>query len=136
MNFLYKTFVNITVFYFLVILFNGVLGILMPGANTFIVIAIPAIIYGLLMAALPSIVTFFKIKVNTGVLLLGGIVVNFLFYFLGHYVFRIFLINMGTIILGIPALSIRIDDQTIGFLIISLLSSVVSVGIEAASKRK
>lgn len=136
MNMLYKTFVNIAIFYFLIILFNGVLSILMPGANTFIVVAIPAIIYGLLMAGLPSIVSFFKIKVNTGILLIGGIVVNFLFYFVGHYVFKIFAINMGTIILGIPALSIKIDDQTIGFLIISLLSSLVSVGVEATSKRR
>lgn len=132
----YKAFVNIFIFYFLVSLFNGVLGILMPGANTFVVILIPAIIYGILVAALPTILGFFKIKENTGALLLGGVVVNFLFYFLGHYVFRIFAINGGNIVLGIPALAIRVDDQTLGLLIISLLSSLVSVGIEAMSKKK
>jgi hypothetical protein len=130
----YKTLVNLLAFFFIVSLFINVL--IIKGGNDFSNVILPALIFGVLVAALPSILNFFKIKESTGALLLGGLVVNFIYYFVGYYALDFFTIATGRVKFGFEALTLNIDDTTLGLIVVSLVSAALSVILEALSKRK
>lgn len=134
MKFAYDTFKGILTFFFIVALFEDIL--VFSGSNLFADKFIPAMLFGLLVAALPALLGFVKIKDNFGALLIGGIVVNFLFYFIGYYALSFFNIVNGTVIFGFDTLSVVVNDKTLGLLLISIISSSLVVALEALSRNK
>lgn len=130
----YRVVRSIMLFYFLASLFAQIL--VFPNGNTLQGIFLPALIFGVLVAALPTILGFFKINDNNGALLLGGLVVNFIFYFLGYYVANMFDIVAGKIVFFVDPLTMTIDDKTLGLIMISLVSSALSVFLEALSNKR
>lgn len=134
MSFVYDTVKGILSFFFIAALFEGIL--IFSGSNGFSDKFIPALIFGILVAGLPALLGFIKIKDNFGALLLGGIVVNFLFYFIGYYLVGFFDIINGTVIFGFDSLSVVVNDKTLGLLLISIISSSLVVALEALSRNK
>lgn len=130
----YRVVRSIALFYFIASLFAQVLRF--TEGNNFQGIFVSALIFGLLVAALPSILNFFKIKENNGALLLVGLVVNFLFYFVGSYLLDLFNVVSGKVVFGVDALTMEVDDKTLGLIVVSLVSSALSVFLEALSQKK
>ncbi len=132
----YEWFIGFIVFYFIAYIFGGVLQFTAP-MNNFDGVFVAAFIFGLVVAFLPSILGFFKIKENNGALLLGGLVVNFIYYFLGYYVLNLFsLADSGKVGFFHSALTITIGDKVLGLILISLVSSAIIVALQALSKKK
>lgn len=123
---------NFLVFFFLVSIFNGV-SIIQGLIGTILV----GIIFGILMMLVPAILAFFKIKPNFWSTLLLGIIVAFIFFFL----MRMGFLGIGTIgsteiNWGAPGLGVlRMDDLTT-LVVISLVSALATVGMEALSGDK
>ncbi|MCA9381035.1 hypothetical protein KC678_02120, partial [Candidatus Dojkabacteria bacterium] len=123
------------VFYCLAYIFGGLLNFTNKG--NFDGVFVSAFVFGLVVAALPAVLGFFKIKGNNGALLLGGLVVNFIFYFLGYYLFGFFtLADKGKVGFFHSSLTISVEDKVLGLILISLVSSAIIVALQSLSKRK
>lgn len=131
---IYRAARGIALFYFIASLFAGILAF--TDGNNFQGIFVSAMVFGVLVAALPSILSFFKIQENNGALLLVGLVVNFLFYFIGSYLLDLFDVISGRVVFIFDALTLVVDDKTLGLIVISLVSSALSVLLEALSQKK
>lgn len=80
MKFLYEVIINALLFYFFLNFFNG---IRIAGANNNVLINIGSgLLFGALIASIPSILKFFKIQVNNGATFLMALVVVFIFMFI------------------------------------------------------
>ncbi len=132
---LYNFFIGLISFYFIASIFDPIIGFKNSGG--FSGQFISALLFGLLVSALPAILGFFKIKENNGALLLGGLVVNFLFYFLGYYLLKLFTIsNTGRIIIFHNSIAINSNDIVLGLILISLFSSLVIILLQTLSKKR
>jgi len=132
---------SIFLFYFIAVLFGPILEFdgNRLSSESFPEIFVPGLVFAILVAALPTILGFFKINNNTGALLLGGIVINFLFYFIGYYVFDFFNIVQGTVVFGFDSFSLDVAGEgyeTFGLLVISFISSLLSVLLDVLSKKR
>jgi uncharacterized membrane protein YvlD (DUF360 family) len=133
---IYEWLIGFIVFYFIAYIFGGILRFA-PPSNNFDGVFIAAFIFGLVVAFLPAILGFFKIKESNGALLLGGLVVNFIFYFLGYYVLNLFsLADEGRVGFFHSALTVTIGDKVLGLILISLVSSAIIVALQSLSKKK
>ncbi len=80
MKFLYEVIINALLFYFFLNFFNG---INIAGSNNNILINIGSgLLFGLLIASIPSILKFFKVPVNNGATFLMALIVIFIFMFI------------------------------------------------------
>ncbi len=131
---LFNLLLGILLFYFIASLFAVILQF--DGGNSFDNIFLPSLMFGILVAALPAILSFFKIRETTGALLLGGFVVNFLFYFVGYYLIKFFDIVNGRVVFGFDFISINVNDKTLGLILISLVSAGLSVILQILADRK
>ncbi len=132
----YQWLIGFIVFYFIAYIFQNVIRFNSPS-NGFDGVFISATIFGLLVAFLPTILGFFKIKESNGALLLGGLVVNFLFYFLGYYLLNLFAIaDSGVVFFFHPATTITITDKVLGLILISLVSSAIIVALQSLNNKK
>jgi hypothetical protein len=135
MKSLYDWAIGFFVFYFLAYIFGGLL--IFARQGSFDGIFVSAFLFGAVVALLPAVLGFFKIKETKGALLMGGLVVNFIFYFVGYYVLTLFeLRDAGHIVFFHSSLDISVQDKVLGLILISLLSSAIIVGLQSLSKRK
>lgn len=127
---IYEVIINLLLFYFLTSVVNGVA---VREGNLLSTILV-GVVFGVLMAAVPNILQFFKITVNVWSSILIAVVLSFIFMFvlstLGIAVF-----SAATIDLGIPGLVITLNDPITSLLFLSVLSAVLSVGLKQLGKR-
>lgn len=123
------------VFYFIQYVFGGILNFANKGS--FDGVFISAFVFGLIVAALPAVLGFFKIKESNGALLMGGLIVNFIFYFLGYYLFKFFTLQeTGPVVFFHSSIIFNVQDKVLGLILISLVSSAIIVALQSLSKRK
>ena len=134
MKHIYNTLLGLMVFYFISKIFGGVMDF--SDWNGFDGIFLSGLLFGVVVAILPAVLGFFKIKENNGALLLGGIVVNFFYYFLGYYLFKLFTVtDSGKVRFFHDSLILTLDDKVIILILISLISSVVIVSFQSMAKK-
>lgn len=132
----YQWLIGFIVFYFIAYVFQGVL-IFGESAGGFDPVFIAAFLFGIVVAILPAVLGFFKITENNGALLLGGLVINFIFYFLGYYLFNFFeLADSGVVTFFHNSIALTIGDKVLGLILISLISSAIIVALQSLNKRK
>jgi len=125
---------NMLLFFFLVVIFGGALRI---NRGSVLDELIVALVFGIFMAVIPNILKFFKLPVNAGSLILMGIIVSFVFFFVGLYVFNFITITGQNIVLGISFLDpIVLRDKTFTLVILSLVAAALSIGLEIMSTKK
>lgn len=129
----YVTLRNMLLFFFIVAVFSGTI---IVRNNTVADKVIVGLVFGLVMAFLPMILKFFKLPVNTGSLLLVGIVFSFLFYFLGLYVIEFISITGGRVDVGISDLDFTFEDKTVALVVLSVTSAFLSIVLETLGKQK
>ena len=133
MKFLYIYLRSLFLFYFVASLFNPVLK---AGTNSFSDLIVSGLIFGLLLALLPQLLSFMKIKENNGALFLGGIVLVFAFYFVSHYAFKLFTIAASKQEVQVwKGVGFTIDDQTLALILISVVSAGLSVIMQVLQKK-
>jgi hypothetical protein len=131
----YSFLIGFLTFYFISRLFGGILST--SPWNNFDGVFIVAVLFGILMAFLPTILGFLKIKESNGALLLGGLVINFIFYFLGYYLLKLFtFVEKGKVVFFHRDLAVEVGDKVLGLILISLISSLVIVSLQALGKKK
>jgi hypothetical protein len=95
------------------------------------------LLFGLLMAFLPSILKFFKLPVNAGSLMLIGVVAAFIFYFVGFYLIDLFSVSSTAVVeTGIKDLDFKMEDRTVAFVVLSVVSATFSMILETISNNK
>ena len=123
------------VFYFIAYIFGGILRFPLLNSN-FDGVFVAAVLFGLVVAIIPMVLGFFKIKETNGALLLGGIVINFIFYFVGYYFLNLFsLADSGKVGFFHSQLIITVSDKVLGLILISLVSSAIIVALQSLSKK-
>lgn len=130
---LYVTLRNMLLFFFIVAVFSGTIVV---RDNTVVDKILVGLAFGAVMASLPMLLKFFKLPVNTGSLLLVGIVFSFLFYFLGLYVIEFITITGGTVDFGVSDLDYKFEDKTVALVVLSVTSAILSIVMESLSKQK
>ncbi|MDQ6985475.1 MAG: hypothetical protein Q9M91_04920 [Candidatus Dojkabacteria bacterium] len=133
MKYIYITLRNTFLFFFISALFARVL---LSGNNEFVDILIGGLLFGIVMALMPNILQFMKIKESAWSLILLGIVITFIFFFVGHYVFDFFTISAGDVVLSSKTKLFSVSDQTFGLILISMISSISSVILYILGKQK
>lgn len=134
MRTVYLTLVNMLLFFFIAEIFGGALLINRGEVIDKIVVGI---IFGFFMAMVPHILKFFKLPVNGGSLFLMSLIVAFLFFFLGLYIFNFITITGKSIALGISLLDpIVLPDRTFALVTLTLVTALSSVGLSVIDKRK
>lgn len=124
---------NLLLFFFLVAIFAGTINV---NDNTVLDKIIVGAVFGIVMMMLPNFLKFLKIPVNTGSLLLIGVIASFLFFFLGLYVIEFISITGGSVNFGISDLTFTLKDKTVALVVLSVTSAVLSVVLETMSKSK
>jgi hypothetical protein len=70
-------------------------------------------------------------------LILMGVIVSFFFYFVSVYFLELIVITKGTVDLGISFIDpIVLKDSTVAIVFLSLVSAIMSIGLELLSKNK
>lgn len=134
MKYLYDTLQSTFIFYFIAILFQD---IMILGNNEFSDYLVPGIIFGVIIASLPFLLTFFKLGANTGSIILGSVVIVFMYYFIGYYFLDLFAIAAsGSVDFGIDFLKITTQDQTIGLILLSIFSASLNVIMQLLNVQK
>ncbi|BCX14195.1 MAG: hypothetical protein KatS3mg085_727 [Candidatus Dojkabacteria bacterium] len=132
--FLYVTLRNTLLFFFLISLFQDTIAV---RNNTMVDKIFVGLLFGLLMASLPIILKFFKLPVNAGSLILIGVVAAFLFYFVGFYLTEFLTVaSNGVVETGIESLDFRMEDRTVAFMVLSVVSATLSMIMETLSQSK
>ncbi|MEP7104162.1 MAG: hypothetical protein ABI721_05655 [Candidatus Dojkabacteria bacterium] len=140
---MHKVFVvilNMLIFFFLVV-------ILSPNIQVGSVFGIPAnsvmnsilvgLIFGVFIMLIPNLLKFLKLPESAGSMLLMGVIVCFIFFFVGIYLFGFVGVNNQSVNLGLPFLSpIVLQDRTVALVFLSIVSALVSTGMEILSKKK
>ncbi len=126
---------NMLLFFFLVGIFGNALQV---SRGTLIDKVIVGLIFGIFMAMIPSMLKFFKLPVSGGSLLLMGIIVSFVFFFLGMYIFNFIVISpKSSITFGIPFIDpINLPDRTFTLVFLSLVAAFSSIGLQLMEKGK
>lgn len=130
----YVTLRNMMLFFFLVVVFGGALRINNGRVLDEIIVAL---VFGIFMSLIPNILKFFKLPVNPGSLILMGVIVSFVFFFVGLYLFSFINITGQSIVLGISFIDpIVLPDKTFTLVILSVVAAVFSIGLELMSQKK
>lgn len=131
---------NMLIFFFLVVVLSpniqvgSVFGI---ASNSVINSILVGLIYGTLIMLVPNFLKFLKLPDNGGAMVLMGVIVSFIFFFVGIYVFGFVGVNYQPVDLGISTVSpIFLKDRTVALVFLSIVSAVVSVGMGMLNKRK
>ena len=125
---------NMLLFFFLVVVFSGPLLI---RNGTFLDKLLVGLLFGLFMMLIPNILKFFKLPVNSGSLILMGVIVAFVFYFVALYVFNFITVVGGSVDLGLGFIEpIKLQDKTVALVFLSLVSALASIGLEILGKKK
>lgn len=125
---------NMLLFFFLVVVFSGPLLI---RNGTFLDKLLVGLLFGLFMMLIPNILKFFKLPVNSGTLILMGVITAFVFYFVALYVFNFITVVGGSVDLGLGFIDpIKLQDKTVALVFLSLVSAVFSIGLEILGKKK
>lgn len=127
---LYEVIINLLLFYFVTSVINGVT---IREGNLLSTIIV-GIVFGVLMAAVPQMLGFFKINVNTWASLLLSIMLSFIFLFILSTL-GIALFTAATIDLGLPGLIITLNDGISSLLFLSVLIALFSVGLKQLGKK-
>lgn len=124
-------------FYFISYLFQSIMTF--DGGNFFGFerVFVAAISFGILVAMMPSILNFFKIKGSNQALLFGGVVVSFVYFFLGYYALDLFNVrNSGDVVFFHKDLVLSVDDPILVVMLMSLITSGLIVGFQSISGKK
>jgi hypothetical protein len=126
---------NMLIFFFLVGIFGSAISVI--GGSSVINKVIVGLIFGIFMMLIPNVLKFFKLPVNGASLLLMGVIVSFVFYFVSIYILSIISVTGSSIDLGIAFFEpILLQDRTVALVFLSLVSAGFSVGMDILSKRK
>jgi len=129
----YVTLRNMMLFFFLVVIFGGALRINNGKVLDEIIVAL---VFGVFMSFIPNILKFLKLPVNPGSMILMGVIVSFVFFFVGLYLFNFINIIGQTIVLGISFLDpIVLPDKTFTLVVLSLVAAIFSIGLELMSQK-
>lgn len=132
---IYVILLNMLIFFFLVGVLNPAIGV--TGNNSVVSKILVGLLFGVFMMLIPNVLKFLKLPVNGGSMLLMGIIVSFLFYFLSIYLFQLIIVQAANINLGIPLVGpIVLGDRTVALVFLSLVSAVLSIGLDAIGKKK
>jgi hypothetical protein len=124
----YSIIQNALVFFLVTEIFVGVMVV---GNGSFSDKFLTAIIYGSFITIIPNLLKFMKLNVNSGSLILAGLLVALLFYILGFYLLGFLNFTGNTIDLGTSVIStIKVADKTIGMIYLSVISAIASVGMD------
>lgn len=122
---------NMLLFFFLVEVFAGALVV---NRGTVIDKILVGIVFGIFMMLIPNILKFFKMPLNSGTLMLVGVIVSFMFFFVGIYVLQIITVAPKAVDLGIAFVQpIQLTDKTVALVFLSLVSAISSIGMEIIS---
>lgn len=134
MRAVYEVVINALVFFFIVTVFNGVQ---LNGSSTLLAKIVAAIIFGLVMLAVPNILKAMKIPDTTGARLLLGLVLSFAFFFILYTgVGSVATIGGSTIDLGLgPSSIIKLAGSLETLIAVSIATAFTSAGIYALSRR-
>jgi hypothetical protein len=133
MKFVYATVRNMLLFFFLSALFAGIMFV---GDGEFLDYLWVGLLFGAVMAAAPNILVFMKVRENIGVLFLILIVLSFIYFFLGSYIFEFLEISSGRVALNSATTVLTVEDKTFGLIIISLFSALLNVILELLERQK
>lgn len=133
MKFLYATIRNMLLFFFIAVLFSGIMFV---GDAEFLDYLWIGLLFGALLAFAPNILVFMKVRENIGILFLISVVLTFIFFFLGSYVFEILELTAGRVSLSAETNLLTVEDKTFGLIIVSLFSAVLNVILELLEKEK
>ncbi len=131
----FNVLVGVLVFYFIGYTFSNVITFAAPGGFQGVFLA--GLVFGILVALIPTLLGFLKIKETTGALILGGVVLNFAFYFVGYYLLNMFTIkSSGVVAVFHNSLTIAMNDKVLVLIVMSLFSSIMVVLVQTLSKKK
>ena len=137
---IFTVILNMLIFFFLVVVLSpniqvgSVFGI---AANSVVNSVLVGLIYGLLIMLVPNFLKFLKLPDNGGAMILMGIIVSFIFFFVGIYIFGFVGVNYQPVNLGLALVSpIILQDRTVALVFLSVVSAVVSIGMGMLNKRK
>jgi hypothetical protein len=133
MKFVYVTLVNMLLFFFIVTVFSGIT----VRGGSFLEKVWVGLLFGVFMAGVPHVLKFFKLAVSSGSLLLMGVVMSFIFFFIGIYFLDLFNISRSTVDIGVSFIpEISLQDRTMAIVFLSLVSAIMSIGLEILGKQK
>ncbi|MEO6728678.1 MAG: hypothetical protein ABIM99_02025 [Candidatus Dojkabacteria bacterium] len=131
---------NMLIFFFLVVILSpnivvgSVFGI---AANSVVNSILIGLIYGVLIMLVPNFLKFLKLPDNGGAMILMGIIVSFIFFFVGLYIFGFVGVNNQPVNLGLALVSpIILQDRTVALVFLSVVSAVVSIGMGMLNRNK
>lgn len=132
---LYIVFRNVLVFCFVIVVF-GASNILKD--NSVASILGVGIVFGVSMMLVPNILKFFKLPVNNGSHFLMSIIISFLFFFIGLYIFNFLKIpSGGSIDFGISFIPpLKLQDRTVALVILSLFTTITSSLLDYLGRQK
>ena len=140
MHKVFTVILNMLIFFFLVVVLSpniqvgSVFGI---PANSVVNSVLVGLIYGILIMLVPNFLKFIKLPDNGGAMVLMAIIVSFLFFFVGIYIFGFVGVNNQPVNLGITLVGpILLQDRTVALVFLSIVSAVVSVGMGMLNKKK
>jgi hypothetical protein len=129
----YRIVLNILIFFFVWAIFEKSILI---GGGQFVDKLGAALVFGLITAFVPNILKFFKLPVNTGSTFLITLILTFLYLFIQLSVFNTMNLTGQSVNLGIDLIGqIQIQDKTNALVLLSLLLSSLSVGIDFLKKK-
>ncbi|MFS8130460.1 MAG: hypothetical protein ACMG57_00625 [Candidatus Dojkabacteria bacterium] len=137
---IFTVILNMLIFFFLVVVLSpniqvgSVFGI---APNSVVNSVLVGIIYGIFIMLIPNFLKFLKLPVNGGSMILMGIIVSFIFFFVGIYIFGFVGVNNQPVNLGLALVSpIILQDRTVALVFLSIVSALVSIGMEMLNKKK
>jgi hypothetical protein len=134
MKFLYSTLINALLFYFIVSVFSG--GIKIAGGSNILSNIIAGLLFGALIAAIPTILGFFKLPVTWASTLLMCLILAFAFYFLLFTGFAgLGAIAPTTIVLGIGSAVIALPTAIQTMVAATVFTAISIVGLDSLQKK-
>lgn len=137
---LFTVILNMLIFFFLVVILSpniqvgSVFGI---ASNSVINSVLVGLIYGILIMLVPNFLKFLKLPDNTGAMILMGVIVSFIFFFAGIYIFGFVGVNNQPVNLGLALTSpIILQDRTVALVFLSVVSALVSMGMGMLNNKK
>lgn len=132
MKFIYTTVINALLFFFMVNIFNGI----RIGDGTVAVTIVAGLVFGVFIAAIPTILKFFKLPVTSASTFLVALIVIFIFLFLLYSQFLGMGSLTGTNVL-LASGGARINLGAVQTMVAAtVFTSLAVLGLEALSKQK
>lgn len=126
---LYVAFRNALVYVFVITLF-GTSFLLREVTNANLVGT--ALIYGIIIMLTPNILKFFKLPVNSGSTIMLNLLLSFLYFFAGIYIFGVFEVVTGRSV-DLIINAVLIADRTMALVFLSISTTLVSTVMDILS---